>query len=53
METITMMARYDLEPLKNIAKYLCGINEDLPRYERDTASPRAMLEKFQKTQKKK
>ena len=32
METITMMARYDLEPLKDIAKYLAGINaDDLPR----------------------
>jgi 4-hydroxyphenylacetate 3-monooxygenase/4-hydroxybutyryl-CoA dehydratase/vinylacetyl-CoA-Delta-isomerase len=51
METITMMSRYDLEPLKNIAKYLAGINDDLPRYERDTATPRAMLEKFRKTQK--
>jgi 4-hydroxyphenylacetate 3-monooxygenase/4-hydroxybutyryl-CoA dehydratase/vinylacetyl-CoA-Delta-isomerase len=51
METITMMSRYNLEPLKNIAKYLAGINDDLPRYERDTATPRAMLEKFRKTQK--
>lgn len=24
METITMMARYDLEPLKDIAKYLAA-----------------------------
>ncbi|MCE5254059.1 MAG: aromatic ring hydroxylase [Actinomycetia bacterium] len=49
METITMMARYDLEPLKEIAKYLAGINPDLPRYERPTATPRAMLDKFKKT----
>jgi len=47
-----MMSRYDLEPLKDIAKYLCGINKDLPRYERDTATPRAMLDKFRKAEKK-
>jgi 4-hydroxybutyryl-CoA dehydratase / vinylacetyl-CoA-Delta-isomerase len=52
METITMMSRYDLEPLKEIAKYLCGINKDIPRYERNTATPRAMLEKFKKAEKK-
>lgn len=52
METITMMQRYNLEPLKDIAKYLAGINKDLPRYERDTATPRAMLDKFKKTAKK-
>lgn len=52
METITMMSRYNLEPLKNIAKYLCGINEDIPRYERETATPRAMLDKFKKSEKK-
>jgi len=46
METITMMARYDLEPLKNIAKYLFGIEEELPRYERPTVTPRKMLERF-------
>ncbi|MDC7125593.1 MAG: 4-hydroxyphenylacetate 3-hydroxylase N-terminal domain-containing protein [Spirochaetales bacterium] len=51
METITMMSRYDLEPLKDIAKYLAGINEDIPRYERPTTTPRAMLEKFKKTEK--
>ena len=50
METITMMSRYDLEPLKDIAKYLAGIKPDLPRYERPTATPRAMLEKFKKFQ---
>ncbi len=48
METITMMSRYDLEPLKDIAKYLAGINEDIPRYERPTMTPRAMLDKFKK-----
>jgi 4-hydroxybutyryl-CoA dehydratase/vinylacetyl-CoA-Delta-isomerase len=52
METITMMSRYDLEPLKDIAKYLAGINKEMPRYERPTATPRAMLEKFKKTVKK-
>ena len=51
METITMMARYDLEPLKDIAKYLAGINDDLPRFERPTMTPRVMLERFKKTQK--
>lgn len=46
METITMMARYDLEPLKGIAKYLFGIEKDLPRYERPTVTPRKQLERF-------
>jgi len=41
-----------VEGLKNIAKYLCGINEDLPLYERETATPRRMLEKFKKFEKK-
>ena len=51
METITMMSRYDLEPLKNIAKYLAGFEGvKLPRFERKTATPRAMLDKFKKTQ---
>jgi 4-hydroxybutyryl-CoA dehydratase/vinylacetyl-CoA-Delta-isomerase len=49
METITMMARYDLEPLKGIARYLAGIDPEMPRYERPTATPRAMLDKFKKT----
>ncbi|MHA1579643.1 MAG: 4-hydroxyphenylacetate 3-hydroxylase family protein [Candidatus Freyarchaeota archaeon] len=48
METITMMARYDLERLKSIAKYLAGIEKELPRYERATVTPRAMLERFRK-----
>ena len=34
METITMMSRYDLEPLKDIAKYLAGIKPEMNRYER-------------------
>ena len=46
METITMMARYDLEPLKGIAKYLFGIEKELPRYERPTVTPRKQLERF-------
>jgi 4-hydroxyphenylacetate 3-monooxygenase/4-hydroxybutyryl-CoA dehydratase/vinylacetyl-CoA-Delta-isomerase len=48
METITMMSRYDLESLKGIAKYLAGLPgyEKCPRYERPSATPRAMLAKF-------
>jgi len=46
METITMMGRYDLEPLKSIAKYLFGIEKELPKYERPTVTPRKMLERF-------
>ena len=54
METITMMSRYDLEPLKDIAKYLAGFEGvKLPRYERATATPRAMLEKFEQAKKNK
>lgn len=51
METITMMSRYDLESLKNIAKYLCGINQELPIYERETVTPRKMLDKFRNSAK--
>nr|MDO8081764.1 4-hydroxyphenylacetate 3-hydroxylase N-terminal domain-containing protein [Candidatus Freyarchaeota archaeon] len=46
METITMMARYDLEKLKSIAKYLAGIEKELPRYTRPTVTPRAIIERF-------
>jgi 4-hydroxyphenylacetate 3-monooxygenase/4-hydroxybutyryl-CoA dehydratase/vinylacetyl-CoA-Delta-isomerase len=46
METITMMARYDLERLKGIAKYLFGIEDQLPPYERETVTPRKLLERF-------
>lgn len=46
METITMMARYDLEALKGIAKYLFGIEGTLKPYERKTVTPRAMLERY-------
>jgi len=48
METITMMARYDTEALKSIAKYLFGIEKELPRYERPTVTPRKMLEKYRR-----
>ena len=48
METITMMGRYDLDRLKKIAKYLFGIEKELPLYERQTVTPRKMLERFQK-----
>ncbi len=52
METITMMSRYDLEPLKDMAKYLAGFDgmDKCPRYERPVVTPRAMLDKFKKTQ---
>ena len=43
-----MMARYDLKSLKNIAKYLFGIEKELPRYERPTVTPRKQLERFRK-----
>jgi 4-hydroxyphenylacetate 3-monooxygenase/4-hydroxybutyryl-CoA dehydratase/vinylacetyl-CoA-Delta-isomerase len=46
METITMMNRYDVESLKSIAKYLFGIEGELPKYDRPTVTPRKMLEKF-------
>jgi len=48
METITMMARYDTERLKDIAKYLFGIEKELHRYERPTVTPRKMLDRFKK-----
>lgn len=46
METITMMARYDVEKLKSIAKYLAGIEKELPIYTRATVTPRAILDRF-------
>ncbi|MDR1291952.1 MAG: aromatic ring hydroxylase, partial [Clostridiales Family XIII bacterium] len=47
METITMMSRYDLDPLKQIAKYLAGFpGVECPRFERETVTPRKMLERF-------
>ena len=48
METIAMMARYDTEGLKSIAKYLFGIEKELPRYERPTVTPRAILDRYRK-----
>ncbi|MGQ9654407.1 MAG: 4-hydroxyphenylacetate 3-hydroxylase family protein [Thermodesulfobacteriota bacterium] len=48
METITMMGRYDLEGLKQIAKYLFGIDKEMSPYERETVTPRKMLERFGK-----
>ena len=48
METITMMNRYDVEKLKSIAKYLFGIEEELPKYDRPTVTPRKMLEIYRK-----
>lgn len=45
METITMMSRYDLDNLKSIAKYLFGIEKELPRYSRPTVTPKKMLER--------
>ena len=50
METIAMMGRYDLENLKNIAKYLFGIKSNLRRIERSETpvTPRKMLDKFKK-----
>jgi 4-hydroxyphenylacetate 3-monooxygenase/4-hydroxybutyryl-CoA dehydratase/vinylacetyl-CoA-Delta-isomerase len=48
METITMMMRYNLDELKNISKYLFGIQNTLHRYERPTVTPREQLKKFRK-----
>jgi len=45
METIAMMSRYDLESLKRIAKYLFGIEKEMPAYVRPTVTPREMVEK--------
>ena len=52
METIAMMGAYDLESLKDIAKYLAGIKPELPIFERPTVTPRRMLDKFKKFEKK-
>lgn len=46
METITMMKRYDTERLKEIAKYLAGIEKEFKKYERPTVTPKKMLERF-------
>jgi 4-hydroxyphenylacetate 3-monooxygenase/4-hydroxybutyryl-CoA dehydratase/vinylacetyl-CoA-Delta-isomerase len=52
MEAVAMMGGYDLEELKGIAKYLAGIEDDLPIYRRKTVTPRRLLEKFKKTEKR-
>lgn len=48
METIAMMGGYDLEELKGLAKYLAGIEPEIPIYRRKTVTPRRLLEKFKK-----
>jgi 4-hydroxyphenylacetate 3-monooxygenase/4-hydroxybutyryl-CoA dehydratase/vinylacetyl-CoA-Delta-isomerase len=37
-----------LEELKGIAKYLSGIEDDIPIYRRKTVTPRRVLEKFKR-----
>ncbi|MFX0100290.1 MAG: 4-hydroxyphenylacetate 3-hydroxylase N-terminal domain-containing protein [Candidatus Hodarchaeota archaeon] len=48
METIAMMGRYDVEKLKDIAKYLFGITRRLKPYERSLSpvTPRKLLKNF-------
>jgi 4-hydroxyphenylacetate 3-monooxygenase/4-hydroxybutyryl-CoA dehydratase/vinylacetyl-CoA-Delta-isomerase len=48
MEEVAMMSRYDVEELKGIAKYLAGIEKDIPIYDRKYITPRKILEKFKK-----
>jgi 4-hydroxyphenylacetate 3-monooxygenase/4-hydroxybutyryl-CoA dehydratase/vinylacetyl-CoA-Delta-isomerase len=48
METVAMMGGYPLEELKGIAKYLSGINDDIPVYTRKTVTPLRVLDKFRK-----
>ncbi|MCR4442381.1 MAG: 4-hydroxyphenylacetate 3-hydroxylase N-terminal domain-containing protein [Peptococcaceae bacterium] len=50
MEMVAMMSRYDLEELKGIAKYLAGIEDDIPIYRRKTVTPRKVLEKYRQMQ---
>jgi 4-hydroxyphenylacetate 3-monooxygenase/4-hydroxybutyryl-CoA dehydratase/vinylacetyl-CoA-Delta-isomerase len=52
MEAVAMMGGYDLEELKGIAKYLSGIEEDIPIYRRKTVTPRRVLEKFKRQENK-
>jgi 4-hydroxyphenylacetate 3-monooxygenase/4-hydroxybutyryl-CoA dehydratase/vinylacetyl-CoA-Delta-isomerase len=52
MEAVAMMGGYDVEELKGIAKYLAGIDDDIPIYRRKTVTPQRVLEKFNKTQQK-
>jgi hypothetical protein len=35
METIMMVGTYNIEKLKDIARYLAGINKELPRTRRE------------------
>lgn len=53
METVAMMGGYDLEKLKGIAKYLAGIEDDIPVYRRETVTPLRVLDKFRKQEEKK
>ncbi|MBN1802242.1 MAG: aromatic ring hydroxylase [Candidatus Lokiarchaeota archaeon] len=50
METIAMAGRYDMEKLKDIARYLFGINPDLDIIERslNPVTPRKMLDKYKR-----
>lgn len=48
MEEVAMMSRYPLEELKGIAKYLAGIEPEIPVFDRQYVTPRKMLEKFAK-----
>jgi 4-hydroxyphenylacetate 3-monooxygenase/4-hydroxybutyryl-CoA dehydratase/vinylacetyl-CoA-Delta-isomerase len=52
MEAVAMMGGYDLEELKGIAKYLSGIEDDIPIYRRKTVTPRRVLEKFKRQENK-
>lgn len=45
-ETITLMQRYPLEKLKHVAKYLAGIEPSFTRFERETVTPKKILERF-------
>ncbi len=47
METIAMMGGYDLEELKGIAKYLAGIEKDIPIYTRKTVTPMRVIERYE------
>jgi len=48
MEEVAMMSRYDVEELKGIAKYLAGIEKDIPIYDRKYVTPRKILERIKK-----
>ena len=48
MEEVAMMSRYDVEELKGIAKYLAGIEPEMPIYDRGYVTPRKILERFKK-----